>query len=764
MSRKEMVIEDTYDYTDEAGTLLYQVVRVQGKTFPCRRIDDNGEWKWNLEGVKRVLYRLPDLLKRQDETVYIVEGEKDADRLHREGILSTTNPHGPGKWRKEYSEALKGRDVVIIPDNDEPGRCHAEGVAKSLAKKAHSIKLIELPDIQENGDVSDWLDARNGIDQLKSIVESTELWIATDEQGQSKTDGISEEPSQTELLIQMILASDITLFKDQRGQPYAWIRLEKGKTCIPVRSRDFTDWIAGTAWREMGWAIGSESLEIVKRTLACTAKFGILQHPLSVRVARHDDSIWVDLDGFKAVRVCTDGWEVNENPPILFRAYAHQRPLPIPERNGDWGLIHKYVNLNSEADLILFDTFILCGFIPAIQIPISLLYGPPHSGKSSIHKVIRRVLDPCHPEFQGKLRNMKDFAQVASQHRVLIYDNMSTLTVEQSVLLCGAVTGDGSEKRGLYTDEDTITFEYQNVICMNGVEMVASQSDLIDRSISQQLKQIPEKDQKHVSQLERDFFDDLPLILGGIFDVLSVVLRTSGSISLEWKTRFGDFVRCGVAAVEALGKSRDDFITAYRNNVERRYQDVIDGSPVALALVEFMKDKTDWKGRATELLQLLKAVAGSLGLETRAACWPQQPNHLSGQLSYLEEGLDHAGISVERSHSNGNRVLIITKGTSEMTMESAMNDDQNGSIVTSKPALQKRLDDGDDQDDDLTEIPREADIRDRRTWPEAWTEYFETRLAFLTEIEGHPENIAQDLAMESLMTWSTIQTYGCSIS
>jgi len=702
MTTKSQNPDAIYNYQNEAGQTHYMIFRFPDKKFKAGH-HDGKRFIWNMRDIRRVLYNLPELVKRKDETIYIVEGEPDVDRLHKEGLLATTNSHGPGQWRNEYSETLKDRNVVIIPDNDDEGRRHAKQVAKALAEKARSVKIVGLPNLPEHGDVSDWLDAGNKIDDLKSIVEVTELWATTDEEVLPESGKQNEKPSQTEQLIQMILSSEIELFKDQRGQPYAWIQLEKGKTCIPVKSQDFTDWIAGKAWKEMDWAIGTESLGTVKRTLAYTAKFDGFEYPLSVRVAEYEGSIWVNLDGFKAVRINADGWGIVDDPPILFRNFAHQRPLPIPERNGDLKLIHNYVNLSSDSDRLLFDAFIICGFIPKIQIPISLLCGPPHSGKSSMHKVIRRVLDPCHPEFQGKLRNMRDFAQIASQHRVLIYDNMSTLNPEQSDFLCGAVTGDGSEKRGLYTDEDTITFEYQNPICMNGVEMVASQSDLIDRSITQQLKQIPEDEQKNVSQLEGNFLSDLPRILGGIFDILSEVIRTADSIDLEWRTRFGDFTRYGAATAEALGKTRQDFITAYKYNVEKRYQDIIDGNPIAVALVEFMKEKAHWEGSATKLLQLLIEVARKCELETKASSWPKQPNQLSGKLSYLQECLHHAGMSLEKGRSNGNRVLIITRRTGKVTMEPTISDDQRESIVIPKPALQKRLDDGDGLDDGMTE-------------------------------------------------------------
>jgi hypothetical protein len=160
-----------YNYLDETGALLYRVVRGPGKKFWQQRPDGNGGWVKNLQDVRRVLYRLPELIARPDETVYVVEGEKDADRLHISGLLATTNSCGGGKWKSTYSENLRGRNVVILPDNDKLGHNHAALVSRALLGIAASVKIVELPDLPPKGDVSDWLDAGHTIGELQGLVE-----------------------------------------------------------------------------------------------------------------------------------------------------------------------------------------------------------------------------------------------------------------------------------------------------------------------------------------------------------------------------------------------------------------------------------------------------------------------------------------------------------------------------------------------------------------------------------------------------------------
>lgn len=168
----------TYNYTDMNGNLLFQVCRTADKRFFQRRPDGNGCWLNGLGGVKPVLYRLRQVLQavEKGETVFIPEGEKDVDNLVQLGLTATTNPMGAGKWQESYSEILKGANVVILPDNDEPGRNHAVRVTQSLAGTARSIKVLGLPNLSAKGDISDWLSNGGTKEELLRLVAETPEW------------------------------------------------------------------------------------------------------------------------------------------------------------------------------------------------------------------------------------------------------------------------------------------------------------------------------------------------------------------------------------------------------------------------------------------------------------------------------------------------------------------------------------------------------------------------------------------------------------
>lgn len=146
------LIAATYDYTDEAGCVLYQVVRYQPKDFKQRRPDGAGGWIWR-KGERQVLYRLPEVIEAP--IVFVVEGERDAETLRDQGFVATTNAGGAhAPWLPGYTETLCGREVILIPDNDKPGRKRVLNIARALLGNVARLVVLEL----EGGskDVTEW--------------------------------------------------------------------------------------------------------------------------------------------------------------------------------------------------------------------------------------------------------------------------------------------------------------------------------------------------------------------------------------------------------------------------------------------------------------------------------------------------------------------------------------------------------------------------------------------------------------------------------
>ena len=162
-----------YKYETADRKPLFEVCRYEPKTFRQRHYV-NGNPVWGLADIQPVIYRLPDVLTAMADgtTIYIVEGEKDVDTLGEWGLIGTCNPMGAGKWHPQYTEALTGANVVIIPDNDEAGRNHAKQVINALAGKAASIKIVVLTG-DSIKDVTDFFNNGGDRDTLEALVSKT---------------------------------------------------------------------------------------------------------------------------------------------------------------------------------------------------------------------------------------------------------------------------------------------------------------------------------------------------------------------------------------------------------------------------------------------------------------------------------------------------------------------------------------------------------------------------------------------------------------
>jgi hypothetical protein len=162
-----------YDYTDEQGNLLFQVFRAANKDFHQRRPDPTSKtgWRWNVTGIRKVLYRLPHVVAAVAEgaTVWLAEGEKDVHSLEAAGVVATTSPGGADNWRDEYAEPLAGAHVVVVADKDQPGQVYARQVAASVASRGGTVRICEA---KVGKDVTDHLRAGHTLEELLTTVEA----------------------------------------------------------------------------------------------------------------------------------------------------------------------------------------------------------------------------------------------------------------------------------------------------------------------------------------------------------------------------------------------------------------------------------------------------------------------------------------------------------------------------------------------------------------------------------------------------------------
>jgi len=236
-------LEETYPYVDADDSPLFEVCRYSDKQFKQRR-RVGSRWVYSLGDTKRVLYRWPELIAAVEraETVYLVEGEKDADRLVEEGFAATTNPGGAGKWRDEFAEALRGANVVVVADRDAPGEKHARQVKRSLIGVARSVRVVEA---LTGKDLSDHLDAGHSLDQLVPAdrFQRVDLGVLIEEGipppdllvddvfYSGRSHALMGEPGDGKTLVMLFFAAAVT----RSGGMVAWFDEENGPIVVASR-------------------------------------------------------------------------------------------------------------------------------------------------------------------------------------------------------------------------------------------------------------------------------------------------------------------------------------------------------------------------------------------------------------------------------------------------------------------------------------------------------------------------------------------------
>ena len=645
----------SYTYYNADGTVAYTKTRIDNADKTKQFYFEQPNGKRNLQGVNRVPYNLPAVLNAQ--TVYFVEGEKCADAVIKQGFVATTLDNGANsKWLSEYTDYFKNKNVIIVPDNDTPGMDYAKKVLQNVP----TARIVKLPDLPPKGDIYDWLAMGHAVEELDSLPEENLLKEVLSNEAENIFKEKPKSETQAETIIRLVEEKGAVLFHDTAKDPFAAMTIDGHRKIWAIDSADFSTFLNGLYYTTEKKPVKKESLSQAKEVLKSKAIYeNEIDVPLETRVAKCDDAIWYDLvnDKWEAVKITTDGWELMDNPPILFRRFRHQNSQVHPSAEGDIKRILKYINLQENHTLFL--CWLVCCFVPNIPHAMPIFFGEKGAAKTTACTLLKKLIDPSTLETLTIQRNPRSLAVNLQQHWFLPFDNVSRIDEETSDTLCRAITGGGIQQRKLFTDSDDYIFTFQKCLALNGINNVANRPDLLDRAILIELCRIKESNRRELTDLMADFEKDLPCILGGIFDTLSKAMRIYPTVKLEKLPRMADFARWGYAVGEALGGLGNEFLEQYNSNQNKRNIEVLNTDIVATLVVAFMKDKSEWSGLISELYNQLSEMAPQYGINSKGKVFPPAPNVLSRRLNGLKSNLEQASITFRTtSTASGTKIVL----------------------------------------------------------------------------------------------------------
>jgi hypothetical protein len=479
--------------------------------------------------------------------------------------------------------------------------------------------------------------------------------------------------NQADRLIGYALEDAQGLFVDQHGAAHALVAGQP----LPLNSRCYS-WLRRLMWEQEERAVNGEYLKTAAGTLAAQAEFSGEVQELHTRAAWHQDALYYELRPGRVVRVGPGGWLLEPSPPVLFRHFPNLKPLPNPEAGGDVKELASYANLKTSRDKRLFIAYTVTVLLPHIGRPIFNASGAMGSGKTTLQRLLKRLVDPTAPETVRF--DPRDFLQKAGHASVLMLDNQNTMPEWAADTTCRLVTGEADSKRRLYTDDEDVIIELRRAVLLNGINVPTDRGDVLDRSLVVELERIPDAERKTEEELWERFEAEHPKLLGALFDVLSKAIALKPSIKLSRRPRLADWGEYAAAVYEVMGWGAEAFLKDWDEVVKVQNQATLDGSPVAQAIIKFMEDKREHTATSSKLHKTLEVVAEDLGLNKDKA-WPKSARWLWKRIKEVLPVLAAVGIEATRGRDESAKQITLRKVPT--------NDGSNGSGGQSRPNSDK---------------------------------------------------------------------------
>jgi hypothetical protein len=529
-----------------------------------------------------------------------------------------------------FDKAHQGKDAAIIERPDSWGyKCFHDSCQ---GKSWRDFRLVYEPDAYT---------AKT--QQQKSEKKQKQSTGSQDQADTEKEEKPKEETALTKL---MRIADLATYIKTPEGALYARVPVNGHYEVASINERGsgFRRWLIHTYKKENGIAPNSDALSLAMSGVVADAEYTEKLTEVYTRIGEHNGCIYLDIGDSKwqCVEISRDGWRVITCPPVYFRRASGMLPLPLPQRGGSLDDLRKIINAKEDRDYYLIIAWLVGALHPKGPYPVLNLNGERGSAKSKTTTILRNLIDPNAAPTRNAPKDERDAAVAAQNNMVIALDNLSSMPLYLSDVLCRIATGSGFATREMYTDADERVFSSKRPIILNGIEDgLITQGDLLNRAMLVTLQ--PPDEYKTEEDIDALFRKQHPRLLGALLDAVAAALRNRKNVQIDNPPRMADFARWVTAAEPALKWERGTFLAAYVENQDNASSIITESSPVAKAIVQFMSNHLEgWKGLTSTLHDELL----NYDVYKLAKTAPKAPNKLSGQLKRIAPSLRIQGIDI----------------------------------------------------------------------------------------------------------------------
>jgi hypothetical protein len=528
---------------------------------------------------------------------------------------------------------------------------------------------VETLGLDPKEDCVDWLEAHPeatgaDIEALPNLpgIEQENSIEKHQHDGKDGKDGISAKQPLSNSLIKLA-EEHCEFFHDERGAACCVLTHRGIRKTLKLQSRDFRKWLAGSYYRETKEAANDNAISSVIMILDARATYDGEMHELSNRYVKRDDVIYIDIadENCSVIKITPSGWEIMQSPPILFRRYSHQKPLPTPAIGGRLSSLHDHLSIKSDGDKWLVEAWLVACAFPDIPRPAILFHGPQGSSKTTSARCLKAIVDPSLTESVDLGKSSSELAQILDHHGIPSFDNLSNISTWAADLLCRAVSGGAFSKRELYSDDNDIILVFQRAMILTGINIPTHAPDLLDRMLLIELERISPDKRVDETTFWSNFDAHKPMLFGALLDAIVGTLRHLPIVKLNRMPRMADFARIACAYAEYTGFGADKMLDVIMQHTVRQTEEVLDSDPLASYIRGFVQKNKHWEGTPSELLTLLNQSAPS----PRPDGYPKNASGLSRHLNVLKATLNDVGISITASKSGEGRKIIL-KQVAEM--------------------------------------------------------------------------------------------------